>query len=410
MQRYAYFSIKFQFFHTLFNLMELKQVIKKLSKENYQEVVEIRRHLHTYPELSFEEHETSKFIQSKLKEYGINFISGIAGTGVVALIKGKNPDSKCIALRADIDALPIQELNDVSYRSKKNGVMHACGHDVHTASLLVSGKILNLTKDYWSGTIKLIFQPAEEKFPGGANQMIKEGVLENPKVDKILGQHVSPELNCGLIGMCSGMFMASADEIYITVIGKGGHAALPDLNLNPIIIASKIIISLNNFFKKINDTPCVFSIGSFSGGTMGNIVPDNVKIQGTFRAMNEQFREQSHIDIKKICDEIIKKEGGSCLVDIKKGYPFLKNDKKFTNHCFNYAKDYIESEKVINIPKRMTAEDFSYYSHYVPSCFYRLGVGFKNKSNRTLHNSYFDINEKALELSVGMLSWLAITT
>ena len=388
--------------------MGLKEKIRHLSEEYHQDVVSIRRYLHAHPELSFHEYETSKFIQKKLDDYGISFQSGIANTGVVALIEGENPKSKCIALRADIDALPIQELNNVGYCSVNNGVMHACGHDVHTASLLGVGRVLNKLKEEWEGSIKLIFQPAEESFPGGASQMISEGVLENPKVDKIIGQHVSPELQSGLIGMCSGMFMASADEIYITVIGRGGHAALPDRILNPVLMSSKIICALYEHFDAMQDVPSVFSIGAVDGGSAGNIVPDLVKLKGTFRAMNEEYREKAHQKIREICQNVADEMGGSCDVDIKIGYPFLKNDEKLTAACFKNAQAFLSANKVIDISKRMTAEDFAYYTHHVPACFYRLGVGFAGQEDRLLHNAYFDVDENALQLSVGMMSWLAV--
>tara|TARA_B100000900_G_scaffold413239_1_gene436807 strand:+ start:1261 stop:2433 length:1173 start_codon:yes stop_codon:yes gene_type:complete len=388
--------------------MGLKEKIQALSEEYHQDVVAIRRHLHANPELSFQEYETSKFIQNKLYDYGISFKSGIANTGVVALIEGKNPQSKCIALRADIDALPIQELNNVDYCSVNKGVMHACGHDVHTASLLGVARLLNKLKEEWEGSIKLIFQPAEEKFPGGASQMISEGVLENPKVDKIIGQHVSPELQSGIIGMCSGMFMASADEIYITVIGRGGHAALPDRTLNPVLMSSKIICALYEHFDAIEDIPSVFSIGAVDGGSAGNIVPDEVRLQGTFRAMNEEYRAKSHQKIREICQNIANEMGGICEVDIKIGYPFLKNDEKLTSTCFKNAQEFLSSNEVIEIFKRMTAEDFAYYTHHVPACFYRLGVGFAGEEERYLHNAHFDIDENALQLSVAMMAWLAV--
>lgn len=388
--------------------MGLKEKIRNLSEEYHQDVVSIRRYLHKNPELSFHEYETSKFIQDKLYDYGISFQSGIANTGVVGLIEGKNPQSKCIALRADIDALPIQELNNVDYCSVNKGVMHACGHDVHTASLLGVARVLNKLKEEWEGSIKLIFQPAEEKFPGGASQMISEGVLENPKVDKIIGQHVSPELQSGIIGMCSGMFMASADEIYITVIGRGGHAALPDRILNPVLMSSKIICALYEHFDALEDVPSVLSIGAVDGGSAGNIVPDLVKLQGTFRAMNEEYRAKAHHKIREICQNVANEMGGICEVDIKIGYPFLKNDDKLTSNCFKNAQEFLSANEVIEISKRMTAEDFAYYTHHVPSCFYRLGVGFAGEKERYLHNAHFDIDENALQLSVGIMAWLAV--
>ena len=391
-------------------MTNLQNKIKSLAENYFKDTVEIRRHLHTYPELSFKEYKTSEYIQQKLTAYGIPFTSGLVETGVVGLIKGKNPNSKCIALRADIDALPIQELNDSGYTSKNKGVMHACGHDVHTASLLGVGRILNELKEEWEGTIKLIFQPGEEKLPGGASLMIAEGVLENPKVDKIIGQHVSPELDSGVIGMRGGMFMASADEIYIDVIGKGGHAALPKDRVNPLLIASKIITTLYDRFDRLKDTPSVFSLGVIKGGSAGNIIPDTVSLQGTFRAMNEEWRKEAHQIMRDICYSTAQEMTGKCDIDIKVGYPFLKNDESFTNLCFENAQKFIGAKNVIEIPKRMTAEDFSYYSHHVPACFYRLGVGINNQERKHLHNAYFDIDESALKNSIGIMSWLAINS
>ena len=391
-------------------MKNLQNKIKSLAENFYEDTVEIRRHLHTYPELSFKEYRTSEYIQQKLSEYGIPFKSGLVETGVVGLIKGKKPNSKCIALRADIDALPIQELNDFDYISKNNGVMHACGHDVHTASLLAVGRLLNELKEEWEGTIKLIFQPGEEKLPGGASLMIAEGVLENPKVDKIIGQHVSPELDSGVIGMRGGMFMASADEIYIDVIGKGGHAALPKGRVTPLLIASKIIIALYNRCDQVKHTPSVFSLGVIQGGSAGNIIPDTISLQGTLRAMNEDWRKEAHQIIRDICYSKAQEMSGKCDIDIKIGYPFLKNDESFTKLCFENAQKFIGAKNVIEIPIRMTAEDFSFYSHYVPACFYRIGVGKNNQEKKHLHNAYFDVDESALKNSIGIMSWLAINS
>jgi amidohydrolase len=388
--------------------MDLKASIQSLAADYHQEVIAIRRQLHAHPELSFQEFWTSKFIQQKLEEYGIPFQAGVVETGVVALLEGKNPSSRCIALRADIDALPIQELNEVDYCSLNDGVMHACGHDVHTASLLGVAKVLNELREEWEGSIKFIFQPAEEKLPGGASLMIKEGVLDNPRVEKIIGQHVSPELNAGVIGMRSGMFMASADEIYITAIGRGGHAALPERTLNPVLIASKLVCALYEYFDAVEDVPSVLSIGVVEGGSAGNIVPDKVSLQGTFRAMNEEYRAQAHEKIREICQRIAEETGGEVDLDIKVGYPFLQNDEDLTSHCFTQASAYSDEVNVMEIPKRMTAEDFAYYTHHVPACFYRLGVGFEGEDDRYLHNAHFDIDESALQLSVGMMAWLAV--
>ena len=389
-------------------MSSLQEKIKILVRKSHQEVIANRRHLHANPELSFQEFKTSSFIQQKLNDMGVFFQTGIVDTGVVGIIEGKNPSARCIALRGDIDALPILEKNNVDYCSINEGVMHACGHDVHTASLLGVAKILNDTKKDWEGTIKLIFQPGEEKLPGGASLMIKEGVLDNPKVEKIIGQHVSPELPKGVIGIREGMFMASSDELYITVRGKGGHAALPKGTVNPVVVSSDLVLELYKRFDQVKDLPTIFSLGVVSGGTAGNIIPDEVKLAGTFRAMNEEWRSKAHSVIRKICAEMSTKYSANCDVEIKIGYPFLQNDESLTQNCFVLAQDIIDKDKVMEIPARMTSEDFSYYSQHVPACFYRLGVGFEGQKTRGLHTSTFDIDEEALLTSVEVMTWLAI--
>ena len=387
--------------------MTIFKKIKDLSVLYNQEVIEIRRYLHKNPELSFEEFKTSEFIQQKLTEYGINFTAGYVKTGIVAIIEGSQSIDKCIALRADIDALPIQETNNVEYCSINDQVMHACGHDFHTASLLGVAKILNETKKEWPGKVKFIFQPGEETLPGGASLMIQEGVLKNPKVDFILGQHVSPELLSGTVGLREGLFMASADELFLTVNGLGGHAAIPQNNINPLQIAAKIITALYERFDSCEDT--ILSFGAIQGGTLGNIVPDFVKLKGTFRAMDEKWRKEAHQEMRVICNSIAEMYGGSCELDIKIGYPFLKNDDNLTAFCKSGAEQILGTESVIDIPKRMTAEDFAFYSHHVPACFYRIGVGFEGQPQRKLHNSNFDVDEKSLLTSVELMAALAVS-
>lgn len=392
-------------------MSEIIALIKQKAQDYKQEVIEIRRHLHQHPELSFEEFETSKYVCSKLTEYGIEHQAGYVKTGVVGLVKGNNPDKKIIALRADLDALPIVEENDVEYKSLNNGVMHACGHDVHTSSLLGAAKILNELKDHFEGTVKLIFQPGEEKLPGGASLMIKEGVLENPKPTTIIGQHVFPQLEAGKVGFKSGMYMASTDELYVTVKGKGGHAALPHLTVDPILIASHIITSLQQIVSRMSHptAPTVLSFGKITGNGATNIIPDKVELEGTFRAMNEEWREKAHEKMKEIAESIAQSMGGECIFTIKKGYPFLVNDEVVTHKAKDAAVDYLGKENVIDLELRMTAEDFAYFSQVMPSCFYRLGVR-NDESNITsgLHTSTFNIDETAIETSIGLMAWLAI--
>lgn len=386
----------------------IKNIIKQKASDYKSDVIKIRRHLHQNPELSFKEHKTSQYIQQYLTSLGIEYKAGYVETGIVGLIKGKNPESKTIALRADMDALPILEENTIDYKSQNEGVMHACGHDVHTASLLGAAKILNELKDEFEGTIKLIFQPGEEKLPGGASLMIKEGVLKKPTPQAIIGQHVYPDLPAGKVGFRPGMYMASCDEIYVTIKGKGGHAALPHTFIDPIFISSTIITSLQQIVSRRAkpSTPTVLSFGKInSNGGATNIIPNEVYLQGTFRTMDETWREEAHKLIKQIAIDIANTMGGECDIEIKKGYPFLKNNEELTINSLNKAKEFLGDENVINLDLRMTGEDFAFYAQQMPGCFYRLGTG----QSSGLHTSTFNINEEALETSIGLMSWLAIS-
>ncbi|MDX1941533.1 MAG: M20 family metallopeptidase [Saprospiraceae bacterium] len=390
----------------------LKDRIKELSRQYFEEIVQIRRHLHQHPELSFQEVETGKFIAKKLTEFGIPHQHGVAGNGVVALIEGINPRSKVVALRADIDALPILEANNVSYKSVNKGIMHACGHDVHTACLLGAAKILHDIKNELQGTIKLIFQPAEELFPGGASIMIKEGVLENPKPASIFGQHVHPPLEAGKIGMRPGQYMASADELYVTVQGKGGHGALPQNCIDPILITSHIITALQQIVSRYADPtiPSVLTFGKInSTGGATNIIPNEVKLEGTFRTMDETWRFEAHKRMKAIALNIAEGMGGSCNFDIKVGYPVLYNEPILTSRARAYAEEFLGSENVVELPIRMTAEDFAYYSQQMPACFYRLGTGNIAKNiTSPIHTDTFDIDENALEVGMGLMAWMGV--
>ena len=391
--------------------MELKDKIKNLADSYFDEMVSIRRHLHAHPELSYEEVETSKFIAEKLTEYSIEHQTNFGGYGIVGLIKGKNPSSKTIALRADMDALPIEEKNTSEYVSKNMGVMHACGHDVHTTSLLGAAKILNELKEDFEGTIKLIFQPAEEKLPGGASIMIKDGVLENPKVEIIFGQHVLPQLETGKVAFKSGIAMASCDEIYITVKGKGGHGAVPHLAIDPVLIASHMVVALQSVVSRnVNPTlPSVLSIGKFIANGATNIIPDEVRLEGTFRTFDEEWRMEAHEKIKTICKHTAQSFGGDCDILIDVGYPFLKNDETTTKTAFTFAQEYLGAENVEEMPARMTAEDFSYYSQIVPACFYRLGTGNIAKGiTSPIHTPTFDVDENFLKTGSGLMAWMAV--
>lgn len=383
--------------------------IKQLAETIFDDIVVIRRHIHKNPELSFKEIETSAYIKSVLTSWGISFTEDIADTGIVVLLEGNNASSKTIALRADFDALPIVEENAVEYCSQNIGVMHACGHDAHTASLLGVVKILDILRKDWEGSVKVIFQPAEEQYPGGAQQMIKEGVLENPKVQKMFGQHVFPDLEVGKVGFCPGKYMASADEIQITIAGFGGHAALPETYNSPIIAAAKLILCLEDYFLPYRNIPAVFAIGFVQANGYYNVIPDSVKLKGTFRTIDEEFRNSAHIQMEKIANKIAKECAIDINFEIHKGYPSLHNNEGLTNRAITYAKEYIGNENVIDLSLRMTAEDFAYYCHEVPSCFYRLGTANTAKGiTHGLHTSLFNIDENALKIGMGLMAYLAI--
>jgi amidohydrolase len=388
----------------------LLEKIKALAKNYKEEFISIRRDIHANPELSYVEFETSAYIQSKLTAWGIPF-QVMATTGVVGLIHGKNPNARIVALRADIDALPITEENDVPYKSKNAGVMHACGHDVHTTCLLGAAKILNDTKADWEGTVKLIFQPGEEKNPGGASLLIKEGVLENPAPQKIFGLHVHNILQVGQFSFRGGMVMASTDEIFINIKSKGGHAAAPHLTADTILIASQLVVSLQQIVSRNNSpfNPTVLSITSIQGGNATNIIPSEVKLMGTFRAMDEEWRYKAHALIKSQTEMLVKAMGAEAEVKIDVGYPFVKNDEALSASARLLAEEFAGVDNVSETELRMGAEDFAYYSQIIPACFYRLGIGNIDKGIKIgVHTPTFNVDEDAIEHGMGMMAWLAV--
>jgi len=391
--------------------MDIKAYIQERVEELESEFVKLRRHLHVHPELSFEEENTMNFISEQLNQMDIPHETNVGGFGVVGLIKGKNPDSKTIALRADMDALPIQEQNDTDYISQKPGVMHACGHDVHTTNLLGAARILQELKEHFEGTIKLIFQPAEEKIPGGASMMIKEGVMENPHVSTIIGQHVFPEMEVGKVGFKAGTYMASTDEIYITVKGKGGHGALPNTTVDTVLVASHIVVALQQIVSRRANPlmPSVITIGKFMGEGATNIIPNEVKLEGTLRTFDELWRLQAKQLIKDLVEGIGRSMGAEVDLRIKHGYPALENNEDLTHQAIEWAQMYLGEENVELIPLRMTAEDFAYYTQLVPACFYRLGTSNRSAGiSSPLHTPTFDIDESAMKIGVGLMTWLAI--
>ncbi|MFP4064729.1 MAG: M20 family metallopeptidase [Bacteroidales bacterium] len=385
--------------------------IKNLSKEYFDDVVFYRRHFHAMPELSMQEHKTAAYIAARLKEMEIDFEEGIAETGVVARIEGRNPGSRVVALRADMDALPILEENRVEYKSTVSGVMHACGHDVHMASLLGTARILHALRDEWEGTVKLIFQPSEENYPGGASLMIQEGVIDNPRPAAMFGQHVTPGLPAGKVGIRGGRYMASTDEVYITVKGKGGHAATPHLNVDPIVIASHVVLALQQIVSR-NSTPyipTVLSFGKIRGDGATNVIPEEVKLEGTFRTFDEEWREKAHLRIRELAVFVAQGMGGDCEVFIDKGYPFLVNNEKLADDFRTYAGEFLGKDQVEELDLSMTGEDFAYYSQRVPACFYRLGIRNIEKGlTSNQHTSTFDVDESALETGMGLMAWVAL--
>jgi amidohydrolase len=384
--------------------------IKKLSAQIHSEIVDLRRHLHAHPELSFQEYQTSAFVKKHLDLMGVDW-KPVADTGVLAVLTGKLPSKEVIALRADMDGLPIQEMNDVPYKSQTPNVMHACGHDFHTSSLLGTLKILYRLRDRFAGTIKFFFQPGEEVIPGGASHMIRDGVLENPRVSAVVGQHAMPRLEVGKIGIRKGKHMASMDSLFVNIKGKGGHGAQPHLNIDPVVVASHIILGLQQIVSRMAHPgdPTVLSFGKVIANGAINVIPDEVYMEGTFRAMNEEWRNQAHRRMKKMAEDIAESMGAKCEFRIQRGYPFLVNEEKLTEAVRGYAVEYLGEENVVDEDIWMAAEDFAYYSQVADSCFYLCGVGNPGRGiQSSLHTPTFDIDEKALEISTGLMAYVAV--
>lgn len=388
---------------------ELKQHIVKRSEELFEKIRGYREHIHRHPELSYQEFETMKFVSDRLNELGIEHTVGVGGTGVVGIIRGAHHslDMDVVALRADMDALPIQEENDTLYKSTIDGVMHACGHDVHTAILLGTAEILNELKDQLPQPIKLIFQPGEEKNPGGASLMIKDKVLENPTVKSIYGLHVFPDLPVGMTGFREGIYMASCDEIYITIHGKGGHGATPHQCIDPIIIGAEMLLNLQTIVSRRKDPkiPCVLTFGFFEALGATNIIPAKAVLKGTFRTMNEEWRAEGLGLIEKQARAIVEGNGGTLEIEISKGYPFLENDETLTKILKQKSIDLLGQENVEDLPIRMGSEDFSYYAQEVPACFFRIGVRNEEKGMIFgVHHARFDSDPNALKVGMQMMS------
>lgn len=392
-------------------MSDLKKAVKQLAAEFAPDIVAVRRHLHAHPELSFQEYHTAAFVKEQLQRLGLQPMT-MANTGLVALIEGRNPGKKTVALRADMDALPITEQNEVSYKSQNQGVMHACGHDVHTSSLLGTARILSQLRDRYEGTVKLIFQPGEELIPGGASIMIQEGVLQNPAPQAIFGQHVFPLLPAGKIGVRSGMYMASADELYLTVKGRGGHGAMPEMNIDPVVISAHILVALQQIVSRHASPkiPTVLSFGKVIADGATNIIPNEVKIEGTFRTMNEVWRAQAHEKMKKMAEQMAEAMGGLCEMEIRKGYPFLQNNPELTQRMQQVAIDFLGADNVVDLDLWMAAEDFAYYTQQVDACFYRLGTRNESRGiTSSVHTPTFDVDEDALQTGMGLMAWVALS-
>ncbi len=384
----------------------------ELALAHFEQTRNIRRHLHAHPELSFAEQETSDYIAAQLDVLHIGYRRNIGGHGIIAEIHGKKPGTTTVALRADMDALPITETNEVPYKSRNPGVMHACGHDVHTACLLGAAHILQSWRSRFGGTVRLIFQPAEEKLPGGATLMIRDGALLNPVPASIFGQHVYPSMEAGSVGFRAGKYMASADEIYITLHGRGGHGANPHLCVDPVVMSAQVIQQLQTIASRYSNPlmPTVLTFGRLntSGGAT-NVIPDSLRMEGTLRTMDEAWRSRAHQLITEMVQNTAKSMGGTADVQIVKGYPVLYNNEPLTEQAIGWAKELLGANKVEQLPMHMTAEDFAWYTHEVPGCFYRLGTGNTAQGiTSPVHTSTFDIDEQALPIGSAMMAWLAV--
>ena len=384
--------------------------IKQLASDNFEDIVAVRRHLHQYPELSQEEFKTMEFVAARLRDYGLNPVTGIAKTGVMAMIEGRNPSSYCVALRADYDALPLEECTGLSFASENKGVMHACGHDMHTSSLLGAAKILSQLKDTFEGSIMLIFQPSEEKYPGGAFMMLEDGVFAKTTPNEIYSFHCLPEMDCGKIGMRKGKYMASTDELYLTVKGKGGHGGTPNLDIDPIVIASHIIVAMQQIVSRNANPvmPTILSFGKMIGMGRTNIIPDEVKIEGTIRTFDEEWRLDAHRRITRIAQGMAESMGGSCDVFIDFGYPYVFNDDDCTQRTHDNGVEYFGAENVEWLDMRMTAEDFAFFAQKVPACYYRIGVHIPGTPITNLHRPNLMIDEKSIEYAMGFIAYNAL--
>ena len=392
-------------------MADIAAIIRQKAEEYFNEVVSIRRHIHQHPELSKQEKNTMDFISGKLSEYGIPFTDNVGGYGIVGIIEGHDQQGLCVALRADMDALPINETNEVGYKSVNPGVMHACGHDVHMACLLGAAKILNSLRNEFRGKVKLFFQPSEETYPGGAIQMIQNGAMQNPKPDFVIAQHVFPFLSAGQLGFRPGMFMASTDEFFITVKGKGGHGAMPQTAIDPVLIASHIVIALQQIVSR-NANPLlstVVTVGRIIGEGRTNVIPETVRLEGTVRTFDETWRTKVHETLRRIANGTAEAMGGRCDITIDRGYPFLFNNEELTTRLISMATESLGENNVKPMEQKMGAEDFAYFANEVPGCLFGLGIADPAiGTGPNLHTAGFHVDESSIQTGTAMLAWMAV--
>lgn len=388
----------------------LKKAVHDAAHQMHDQLLAWRHHLHQHPELSFQEFETTRYIHNQLEQSGFELQPVPTETGAMIVLGEPDPNREALILRADIDALPIQEQNDTNYKSRREGVMHACGHDVHTTCMLGAAHILRTVQDQWPGQIKIVFQPAEEKSPGGARPMIEGGILERPKVSAAIGQHVAPDIPAGQIGFRSGLYMASTDEIHLTVHGRGGHAAMPDRLVDPVVIAAHLITQLQSLSSRQapSTIPTVLSFGWVEAAGSNNVIPNEVRLSGTLRTFDETWRAEAKRRIERMTRGLVESMGGTVDLNIQEGYPALHNDEKLTHQCRDWAREFVAPERILDLDMRPTGEDFAYFGHHVPSTFYRLGVQKSGDAMRNLHTPRFDIDESVLPLGAGLMAYLAM--
>lgn len=388
---------------------KLISLVKEKVVAYHSDTVGYYKHLHENPELSFEEEQTSLFVERHLREWGVNYRNRIGGFGILAWVEGRNAGSKTIALRADMDALPIDEKNVIDFRSKNDGVMHACGHDAHTASLLSAVRIVNELKDLFEGTVLFIFQPGEEKHPGGANLMLQDGIFDQFKPDLIIGQHVYVDYSPGTVGFRGGTIMASADEVHIRIKGKGGHGAIPHEVNDTVLAAAAVVMAMQQVVSRRSNPfkPAVLSFGRFIADGATNIIPDKVILAGTFRCMDEVERAKLKKIIREVAINTAMGYGCECQIEVYDGYPCTYNDERVTDIARSFAAEYLGEDMVLGLPVRMTSEDFGFFSQKYPSTFYRFGVRGKQVCTG-LHTSTFLIDEDSLLTSVGTIAYLGL--